>query len=246
MDDHTDDLPPLDPELRALVSAYESATARDGAQVDAALAHVTAKAGTAGGGDTAAMSTTVKIGLVTALVGVIGVVGIVGLRPSNEPASVRPATQTASAATESPPVRVAEEAPRAVIVESASAVEPEGSPVEHPRERATIGEGRTKPRASVPETRAATPVEEADSLKAELELLRQARSALRSGRAQQALEIVQRHRREYSASRVADERDATELSALCALGRHDDARATATAMARRSSRSAEDLLRGCP
>ena len=105
------------------------------------------------------------------------------------------------------------------------------------------------PSASVPIAASSPPPAEPalaeSSLKAELELLRQARSALRGGRAARALEIVLDHRREYPTSAVAEERDATEISALCALGRHDEAEAKAAAMERSSSRPADDLLAGC-
>lgn len=220
MADDIDNLPDLDPELRALVSAYEAATARDAAQVDAALARVTANAGTAGSGGAAALSTTTKIWIVGALAGVVAVVGVVALGPSSERASAR--TQSASTASEATAPPVADETPRSVGVDAAPVVEREESAVEDAPERAT--NRRAKSRAPAPRTHPTDPppAESSDSLKAELELLRQARSALRRGRAEQTLEIVRQHRRDYPSSAIAEERDATEVSALCALGRLDE------------------------
>lgn len=218
-DDEDDGLPDIDPELGALISAYEAETSRDAAQVDAALARVTASAGTAGGGGAAASSTTSKLGLVGGLVGILGVVGIVALVPAREPAASRPiTTQTAVTSPEpiAPPVVVetAREAPASAA--TASAATPEVD--EAPQER---GDRRTSSAVSSRPTRSSEPPPPASTLKAELELLQRARGALRRGRADEALEIVQQHRREYPSSSIADERDATEVSALCALGRLD-------------------------
>lgn len=233
MVDDDDALPDLDPELGALVSAYETATARDGAQIDAALARVTAKLGPAAGA--VGLSVTTKVGLVSALVAVVAVAGIVASAPTHEPEPSRPAIETPSASVPVAPSPVVVAPPPSSTVDAtppASTREPE---VSAPR---VADERRAKPRAPK-----STP--SPDSLKAELELLRQARSALREGRADDALEIVRRHRREYATSAVAEERDATEVSALCALGLRDEAREKAEAIERRSSRTAEDLLGGC-
>ncbi len=235
MVDDNEALPDLDPELAALVSAYETETARDGAQIDAALARVTAKLGPSAGA--AGLSVATKVGLVSALVAVVAVAGILASAPTHEPEPSRPAMETPSASVPVAPSPVVVAPPPSSTVDAtprASTREPE---VSAPR---VAEERRAKQRAPK-----STPTESSDSLKAELELLRQARSALREGRANDALEIVRRHRREYATSSVAEERDATEVTALCALGLRDEAREKAEAIERRSSRTAEDLLGGC-
>src|SRR5688500_989909 len=131
MVDENDELPDLDPELGALVSAYETATARDAAQVDAALARVTANLSAAGSGGAAALSTTTKLGIVVGLAGVVAVVGIVALGPSSEPASARTATtETVSAASEATAPAVVDETPRSVTVDSASTADRQETRVE--------------------------------------------------------------------------------------------------------------------
>jgi hypothetical protein len=54
--------------------------------------------------------------------------------------------------------------------------------------------------------------------------MRTARSALRDGDPGRALELVHRHERRYRKSPFAEERGATEVMALCALGRAPEAR----------------------
>lgn len=243
MADETDELCALDPELGALVSAYETATARDAARVDAALARVTAKLGTAASTGGAASSTTAKLALVGAIFGVIAVAGLVALGPSTEPASTRTPARTDGR----PPV-VVDDAPRSVTVEPVAPQQRLDTPARPtidtaagpPTDAQRPSKARARPSKSLPP-------DAPDTLQAELELLRRARSALREGRALRALELVAEHRRGYPSSAVAEERDATEVSALCALGRRDEAeaKAKAAAMSGRSSRSTADLLGGC-
>jgi hypothetical protein len=85
---------------------------------------------------------------------------------------------------------------------------------------------RTKPRRAEP-----------PSLAAELDLLRRARAALRTKNPRLALTLSRRHRREYPDSTFAEERNATEVMALCALGHNDIARSKAAAFRRRYPRS---------
>ncbi|HWB74515.1 MAG TPA: hypothetical protein VG755_06160 [Nannocystaceae bacterium] len=229
MADETDALGALDPQLAALVSAYETATARDAAQVDAALARVTTKVGAAA--SAGAGASTIKLVLVGVIFAVVAVVGLVALRPASAPT---PSEISDSAAT---PAIVVDETPRSVAVEPTHVDVP--PPIETVDAPAIAAPRPSKSRARPPKPAPS------DSLQAELELLRRARSALREGRAQRALEIVREHRRAYPSSAVAEERDATEISALCALDQHDDAKAKATVLAGKSSRSIDDLLGGC-
>jgi hypothetical protein len=76
------------------------------------------------------------------------------------------------------------------------------------------------------------PAPEIPSLAAELELLRATRAALRGGNPQRALDLAGTHRRRYPESTFAEERSATEVMALCVLGRVDAAKAKAAGFRR--------------
>ena len=84
-----------------------------------------------------------------------------------------------------------------------------------------------------------------DRLAAELRLLTAARSALRSGDPELALRRLREHGASFPESTLAQERDATEVKALCALGRTDDARTRAAAYAARFGQPDEPLLSTC-
>ncbi|MCH9682210.1 MAG: hypothetical protein K0V04_12300 [Deltaproteobacteria bacterium] len=103
------------------------------------------------------------------------------------------------------------------------------------------------PRPTAEPTAAIDPTEEPtpQSLAADLRLLQQARTALRGGHGVQALEHVRRHRQRHPESTFSEERDATEVMALCALGRTTQAKARAVEFQRRFPRSARDVLAGC-
>jgi RNA polymerase sigma-70 factor (ECF subfamily) len=67
-----------------------------------------------------------------------------------------------------------------------------------------------------------------DPLAAELTLLHAAKEAWQEGRAQSALDLVQKHARLYPHSQLASEREALRVFALCGLGRTGEARDAAT------------------
>jgi len=90
-----------------------------------------------------------------------------------------------------------------------------------------------------------TPAPAHDGLAAELQLLQQARAALRSDRAEQALALLRTHRRSHPDGSLVEERDATEVMALCALGRGDEARRQALEYRRRFPDSDRDVLSTC-
>lgn len=83
---------------------------------------------------------------------------------------------------------------------------------------------RTPPPAATP-----PPPAGPSTIDADVKLLRQAQSALSSGKAQRALNLARQHRREFPTSPMADVRSVTEAMALCELGRTDDARRRARA-----------------
>ncbi len=91
----------------------------------------------------------------------------------------------------------------------------------------------------------AVDVDQPDSLAAELRLLQQARTALRAGRGTRALDHVREHRQLYPSSSFAEERDATEVMALCAVGRTAQAETKAADYRRRFAESGRDVLAAC-
>lgn len=77
-----------------------------------------------------------------------------------------------------------------------------------------------------------------EDLAAEASLLRSARAALESGRPEAALAPLDEHRRRFPRGALAEEREASRIRALCALGRDDDARQGVRALAAEHPRSA--------
>lgn len=70
-----------------------------------------------------------------------------------------------------------------------------------------------------------------NDLAAELALMRAAKQSLDQGNPQQALQQVREHARRFPDGTLQPERRATEVRALCALGRHDAAKQAAQAFA---------------
>ncbi len=83
------------------------------------------------------------------------------------------------------------------------------------------------------------------SLGADLRLLKRARTALRGGDGTRALARVREHRETFPHSVLSEERDATEVMALCALGRVGDAEKKAAQYRRRFPGSDRDVLAEC-
>lgn len=79
---------------------------------------------------------------------------------------------------------------------------------------------------------AAPPLAKPMTLLGELELLKRARTALRSGEAEQALELLERHARERSGKGLDAEATLLRIETLAALGRHADASALAARFVR--------------
>jgi hypothetical protein len=77
----------------------------------------------------------------------------------------------------------------------------------------------------------------AETLQAEAELLAAASGALGRGRAQHALELLDKHEREYADGVLAEERAAARVLALCETGRIDEARRHAEQFLHRAPRS---------
>jgi len=245
------DLPEVPPtqQMQDLMSAYRDQTHRSNAQIEAALQSITAQVGTAGATATAAgLSTTAKVGLTAALLGVVGVVGLALGRPDPQPephaAQVEQAGPVAMNAPTAGPVVEAE--PEFVEPETSPAPEPppkdDIAGVDAPRPRA-----RTKPKAkprAKPEVMPANPAP-VDTLADELRRLQQVRAALRGGTPARARSLIESHRRDYPHSTLARERDATEIAALCSESRDADAKRKAAAFAKAYPGSSQDLLADC-
>jgi len=249
MADEHDELPELEPDMAALVAAYEAETARDEAQVEAALEKVSAQIGAGTGAAGAGLSLTAKVGIVGALVGVVGVIGLLSKEPQPKPNTPAPVVAAAPEPNEpevepEPPIEPQLEQ---LAQPEPAAIEPavdEDEPPEPEESKATPDEP-TRPAKKRRVRETPEPADEDDSLVAELALLQRTRKALRDGRPSDALEAAAQHRREFPSGRLAEERDATEVSALCALGRADEARRKASAFERAHPTANRDLLGDC-
>jgi hypothetical protein len=69
-------------------------------------------------------------------------------------------------------------------------------------------------------------------------LLSRATSALRAGRAAEALKALDEHRRKFPNGTLSEERRAARAQALCSLGRIDEGRAELSLLAPRSPAAA--------
>jgi hypothetical protein len=74
-------------------------------------------------------------------------------------------------------------------------------------------------------------------LEEEVRMLRDARTALDRGDAVQALRLLDAHETRFQRGTLYEERLATRVQALCALGRVDGARSTAQELERAAPRS---------
>lgn len=140
------------------------------------------------------------------------------------------------------PVRAAADAPPAATVAEGETPSPVPSPVRPsplkrsaaktlpPRRASPVGDGDLEVSgASAQEPRAAesAPAQApapAPSVKAELVLIRRASQALRSGDAAGALQLLERHQREYPRGALSIERRGLRVFVLCRLGATAEAR----------------------
>jgi hypothetical protein len=116
-------------------------------------------------------------------------------------------------------------------------LEPEVSP--EPPDETEAPLARPEPALAAPapvaprRTRRAAPADPA----AELRLLRQAQSALSSGRGGEALALLRDHQRAFPRTQFRQERDAIRILALCATGRESAARRLGRRFLERAGRS---------
>jgi hypothetical protein len=106
--------------------------------------------------------------------------------------------------------------------------EPMPKPLESAAPPPVLAATRTiSPEASSSAPRAPGSVERGPDIEAELRLLREAQTALGSGRAERALEILDLHQSTFATGALREERMAARVFALCDLGRVEQARVEA-------------------
>ena len=214
-----------DPSVRELISAYVQVQTPSAAAVDHAWRTLDARV-RAGDGPTLAGAPKLAFGLRFAIV-----VGIAAVA-----AGSAVVVELLGASSGPPPGPMPTIFLRSIDLRPTSIVaEPPREPEVLPGAAIPTVTTATQPKtvASTPAPRRArTPAPEAPSLAAELELLRATRTALRGGEAQRALDLAGRHRRRYPRSAFAEERSATEVMALCVLGRVDAAKSKAAGFRR--------------
>lgn len=144
---------------------------------------------------------------------------LAGLRDVVPPQA--PVTDPVIAPVIAPPIEPVIEPPSAPMIEPVedTAIEPE--PVEVPEQPAAIAPVRPRPAPR------AEPKPETDGIAQEVALLSEARSALGAGEAKRALGVLARHAKRFPNGVLARERDVSWITALCVLGRVDQARAKA-------------------
>jgi len=110
------------------------------------------------------------------------------------------------------------------------APEPEGLP-------AVAAEPVPEPAARTRTASPATPAVAAAPLAEETRVLESAQRALASGHAAEALALLDEHGARFPSGALSEERGAARILALCALGRADEARRSATAFVATSPKS---------
>ena len=115
----------------------------------------------------------------------------------------------------------------------------QASPADLPPSSKLLSSPRDRARGSNRKTllEPASPARVPDSLAEEVRLLRDARSALDRGEAAQALRVLNDHEKRFQRGTLYEERLATRVQALCALGLVDGARSTAQQLERAAPRS---------
>jgi hypothetical protein len=203
-----------------------------------------------GAGVFSAFAKILAAGVLGAAVVGVGVVGISGRSKLAAPASSMHEAPTRVPAALSTTV----EAPAAVPIETepvpttSSAPQSDTPPVVPEHRRASPAAppppSRRDP-VAVPTAAASAPAplqisaEGPSTLVAEAALLSRSDAALRAGNAARALELVDEHATSYPRGVLIEEREAERVVVLCALGRVDDARATASAFLRDHPRSTQ-------
>ena len=192
-----------------------------------------AAAGTATAGTKAAVAGKAAIGLAAklALGLALAGTGVVALVLAERPATVNPAARALA-----PVIAHASAAPDVVPTDvttptTEARVEPAPPPVRRP---APVEHRRTAPSSVAPSP---PPPPAVDAVTEEARLLRDAERALARNDAVTALARVDEHAARFPHGVLAEERQATRVFTLCALGFRDEARAAASSFLAASARS---------
>lgn len=226
------DLEALDDDLRALVrseaeapalSAERVARARERLELRLQLGAVASPVAAATGAapDAGAMTSTVKSLGWAKLAGIAAVAfaagaatswGALGSTTASSPSTLAPAMAPP------PPVTAASSPPGA---EAALPPPIPSPPIDQNKTNYTNNTNLTNDQVAV------------DAVAAERTLLDQARRALREGDGSRALELIERHEREFRRGSLVEEREVLRVNALVSLGRIDEARARTNAFRNR-------------
>jgi hypothetical protein len=119
------------------------------------------------------------------------------------------------------------------------AVAPQKSPPEAPSPADVPPESAVPapPQAEVAEKRPPAPARSADNLAQEVAILSRAGSELHAGRPAEALKVLEEHQRRFPGGVLTQERSATRVQALCALGRMKEAQNELARLARTAPQS---------
>jgi hypothetical protein len=221
----------LGPKARALLQATRFAD--DATQADADRVHAAVLArlavGTTAAAGAAATATGAKQGGIAAILGGAGAKSALGAVALSTKVVACLGLATAVGVGATFAVRHAHDAaPRAIV---APAVHPPASPIAN---EIAPSAAAPMPDLPVPSSLAATTgearaparaVSQATPLDAEVAMLRDARQALRDGRAARALALLDEHARRFPHGVLAEDCAAERVFALCALGSVDQARA---------------------
>jgi TolA-binding protein len=227
---------PLDPVLRAYVDAFIEEASVSDAQTEAALVHLEKQIESSTASEPSSndgIGSVAKIGAAVLVAGAVG--ALLWSRPSPTP----PTSTTQSVAHEQAPQEETASVPESTretappqeddsTVQSVPApADPDEPASAEPSEPDHRARQLDKRRPTFPTAEVKPPVDVADDLAAELELMRAARSALRVGKTDRALSLLRRHASDYPQSAFAEERQATLIRALCMGGDRSGAEAAA-------------------
>lgn len=157
-----------------------------------------------------------------------------------EAALARPRAPSASSpalATAAPLAPRALEAPTAAIRESVAALNAPSAQEPTRRPRNSEANRNAPPAASVDSPTAVGPAPPTPALGDEMRLIRDANAALGRGEPGTAMQLLAEHARAFPDGALRQEREATQVLALCALGRIGQAHASAEALLRESGKS---------
>jgi hypothetical protein len=110
-------------------------------------------------------------------------------------------------------------------------------PVATPTESTDRADAELGPRSPEPSVSPSRKLPVPDPLVEEIAILSKATSALRAGNPSEGLRLLNEHQRKFPSGRLAEERRAARIQALCALGRRTEAEAELARLAHSSPRS---------